>query len=249
MSAPESVLNKVKLLLNLANSPNPNEAENAKAMADKLISKYNITPEELEAIKDKPNPYGEDNKLFVTIGLSSWRQQLALAIAKHFYCKVVQERCTPAQGIEEYNYYIFGEPEDIETVKFVYPAFEKKVEALVKVKCFGRGGIYISSYQEGVTEAIVDNIHWNGIDLPDIKQPSRKIEQEEAPKESSKMEVHKEEAKAPTQESVTVNSQRDMIKDIGAYFKGLSDGKDVSFRDILELEAENEEAKQLPEKE
>lgn len=248
MSANETILNKIKLLLNLANSPNPNEAESARAMAEKLISKYNITEEELKSIQDKPNPFTNDNKLFDTIGLSSWRQQLALAIGKHFYCQIVQEKCVPAQGIEQYNYYVFGDAEDIESVKFVYPAFTKKVDQLIDTKCIGRGPIYVTSYCEGVTEAIVNNIHWHGIDLPELKSPSRAIPEEEvAPSEAGKMQVHKEETKAPAEESVNVESQRDLIKDIGAYFKGLDDGKNVSFKDILELEVENEEAKRLQE--
>lgn len=245
MSTPEPILNKVKLLLNLANSPNPNEAGNAKVMADKLISKYNITEEELESIKDKPSPYGEDNKLFVTLGLSSWRQQLALAIGKHFYCKVVQEKLIPAEGLEQYNYYVFGEPEDIENVKFVYPAISKKVEQLVDTKCVGRGPIYVTSYSEGAVEAIVNNIHWNGIDLPGIKEPVRTVKQETESKETTSIVKQVEDVEAPTDNAVNVSDQRDLIKDVGAYFHGLNDGKNLSFKDILELEVENEEAKQL----
>lgn len=247
MPAPESILSKVKLLLNLANSPNPNEAENARGMADKLIAKYEITPEELESLKDKPSPYAEDNKLFTTIGLSSWKQQLALSIGTHFYCKIVQEKLVPGQGIEQYNYYVFGESDDIQNVKFVFPAFIKKVEELVRTKSLGRGPVFVTSYCEGVAEAISNNIHWNGIDLPGIKEPVRSTEAEKDSESQQITTVPKEKTapETPTAESVNVTSQREMIKDIGAYFKGLEDGKNLSFNDILELEQENEGPKQL----
>ena len=38
-----------------------------------------------------------------------------------------------------------------------------------------------------------------------------------------------------------------LIKDVMAYFKGLDDGKNLSLKDILELEVENEEAKRIQE--
>jgi len=246
MSAPESILLKIKLLLNLANSPNQNEADNARAMVEKLIAKYNISEEELKSIEDKKPLYGEENKLFSTVGIVGWRQQLALAIGKHFFCQIVQEELVPASGPHEYNYYIYGDLEDEVNVKFVYHAFASKVEELVKTKCIGRGQIFISSYCEGVIEAIKNNIYWEGIDLPEVKAPSRPLtdEDKQLNNGTSNLTHHKEEKEKPVQESVDVNSQS-LIKDINAYFKGLDDGKNLSLSEILELEAINEEAKRL----
>ena len=246
MSTPENILAKVKLLLNLIHSPNPNEAENARGMADKLITKYNITADELASLEDKKPLYGEDDKLFMTFGIEGWRQQLALAIAKHFYCHIVQEELVPAEGIHQFNYYVYGEPEDQHYVKFVFQAFSKKVEELINKKCPGRGPIYVSSYSEGVVEAIKNNIYWEGINLPDIKMPARPMveDQKVLNNGTSNLVKPKEEKEKPVEESVNVNSQS-VIKDVAAYFKGLDDGKNFSLTDVLELEAENERLKEL----
>ena len=91
MSAPPAILTKVKKLLNLATSSNPNEAETARAMADKLIAKYNITEADLSSL-DPKEYYGENEKLFFTIGLSNWRQQLAVSVANYFDSQIVQEK-------------------------------------------------------------------------------------------------------------------------------------------------------------
>ncbi len=248
MSAPESILLKIKLLMNLANSPNVNEAENARAMVDKLVDKYQITEEELKSLEDKKPLYGEDNKLFSTLGIVGWKQQLALAVAKHFYCHIVQEELVPLHGLHEFNYYVYGEPEDEGYVKFAFHAFEKKIEELVAAKCYGRGPIYVTSYCEGVVEAVKNNIHWEGIDIPDVKAPSRTPVEEEKILNNGKsnLSVHKEEKEKPVAESVDVNSQS-LIKDIAAYFKGLEDGKSFSLTEILELEAQNETPKELEE--
>lgn len=218
-------------------------------MVDKLVAKYNITEDELKSLEDKKPLYGDNEKLFVTIGLSGWRQRLALAIGKQFYCHIVQEELVPVEGVHQFNYFVYGDPEDVVTVKFVYHTFAKKVEELLEIKCIGRGPIYVSSYSEGVVEAICNNIYWYGIDIPDIKQPKRPVAVEEEKvlnNGTSNLAKPKEEKENPTDNKVDVNSQS-IIKDVAAYFKGLEDGKHFSLNDILELEAENERLKELEE--
>lgn len=246
MSAPESILLKVKLLLNLANSPNQNEAENARAMVDKLVAKYNISEEELAGLEDKKPLYGSENKLFETIGIVGWKQQLALGIAKHFFCQIVQEELVPAEGFREYHYFVYGDPEDESNVKVAYSILSKQVEDLIEKKCFGRGNIYRGSYAEGVVESVKNTIAWEGIDIPGVRAPSGATvtESPQLTNAPGNLTKHKEEKEKPVQESVDVNSQS-MIKDIAAYFKGLEDGRDLSIQEILELAMENELSKEL----
>ena len=49
MNAKEKVIERIRLLLNLGRSPNPNEAESAVAMAAKLMDDYRISKEEVDA--------------------------------------------------------------------------------------------------------------------------------------------------------------------------------------------------------
>lgn len=235
MAAPESILQKIKLLFKLTNSPNSNEAENAKAMADKLIAKYNVTESELKSLEDKQPLYGEDEKIFSTVGLEGWRQQLVLAIGKYFCCQIVQEETVPNEGLHEFSYFAYGDPADVQNIKISWNHFSKKVEDLFLTKCAGRGPIYISSYGEGVVESIRHNIIMDGIDLPAIKRPIKK-ETVITPSEASNLTKVKEEKQKPAEETVNVHSQS-FIKDIRAYFKGVEDGRDLSLRDIDELDS------------
>lgn len=245
MSAPPSILQKVKLLLNLASSPNPNEAANAKELADKLIAKYNITEQELSSL-DPKEFYGENEKLFVSLGICHWKQSLALAVSKYFDCQIVQEEMVPTNGqidFHEFHYYVYGDDDQVKNTQFVYQAFTKKVDNLVSVRCLGRGPIFVDSYCEGVVESIKLNIEMYGIDVPEIKKTLKKQEQA-APPTSNSIVKSGENREEPTDNKVDIN-KGSLIKDIMAYFKGLEDGKDLSLQDILELEKQNMESAQL----
>jgi hypothetical protein len=246
MSAPEHILSKVKLLRNLSNSPNANEAASALAMANKLIEKYNITDEELKSIEDKPPKYGDNEFLFHTFQVQNWLQQLALACAKNFYCHIVQEELRPPSGTSEFKYYVYGEEEDVNSTKFVFHTILKKINNLVDIKCLGRGPIFVESYREGVVEAIKNNIANFGVEVPEIKRPSRPIEPEKTLNVDSGnlAQVSKEKKEKPEQETVDIGGGT-LIRDVMAYFKGLEDGNRLSLNDILELEAENEKLKEL----
>lgn len=242
MSVTPAILNKVKLLLNLANSPNPNEAENARAMADKLIAKYNISEEELASLEPKEF-YGENEKLFTTQGVVSWKQQLAVAIANYFDCQIVQEELVPAEGPHQFTHFVYGDDDQVKDTQFVYHAFCKKIDNLVAAKCPGRGPVYVESYCEGVVESIKWNIQMYGIEVPEMKRPIKKEEGAAQPttKSITKQDTEKEQ---PTENKINI-SGKSFIKDVMAYFKGVDDGKNLSLQDILDLESNNPEAKQF----
>lgn len=246
MSAPETVLSKLKHLLKLAASSSEHEASTAQALADKLILKYEITEEELKSIQDAKPLYGEDDKLFVTFGIIGWKQGLALVIAKQFYCKIIQEEIVPVEGLHQFNYYVYGDLEDSNNVKFVYNTFSDRIETLIKEKCYGRGPVYISSYTEGVVEVIINTIAWEGIDIPNIKVPSRE-KAVSVPATSSSLAVpaqERQEKEQPCKETVAPEAGT-IIKDVQAYFNGLNDGKHFSLQEVLELAAETQKLKEL----
>ncbi len=246
MSAPASILAKIKKLLSLATSSNPNEAQNARALADGLMAKYNITEDDLASL-DPKEYYGENEKLFFTVGLSPWRQQLAVAVASYFDCQIVQEQLGAAEGEATYTYFVYGDDDQVKDVQFVYHAFAKKVNNLSDIRCLGRGPVYVESYCDGVVDSIKMNIQLYGIDLPDIQRPLKK--QEEAPPPKSTTIVKSgENREEPTDQRIDIN-KGSLVKDIMAYFKGIDDGNNLSLADILELEVQNETAKELETKE
>lgn len=248
MPTPEATLQKVKLLLNLATSPNVNEASNAKALADKLISKYNITPDELESIKDKPQGYSPESMLFKTFSVVSWMQQLALACAKQFYCHVVLETVQAATGLAEYNYYVYGDDPDVICTKFAFNTFLKKIHELLDTKCIGRGPVYRDSYCEGAAEAVKNNLSLFGIEMPERVQPTRAMPQDDSRTlnngRSNLARAEKEPPKKPEEKTVDVN-QGHVIKDITAYLRGIEDGNRLSLQEVLELASVNDEPFQL----
>lgn len=239
MPAPETILNKIKLLLNLSASSNGNEASAASTMANKLIEKYAVTPEELEGLKDKPPVYCEDDRVYTSMGIISWKQQLLLAIAKYFECQIIQEQLVPLEGLTQFNYFVYGEPELASNVKIVFNSFSKKVEQLKEINCPSKGTVYIASYCEGIVDAIKENIHWDGINLPDLKkQKTTEIQEEKILNNgTSNLTSPKKDKEKPLEESVDVNSQS-MIQDIHAYFRGLDHGRKISLNDILELDTQ-----------
>lgn len=243
MPTPEHVLNKIKLLRNLGTSSNGNEAAAANSMADKLIEKHGISEEELRSIADKAPAYGEEEKLFQTIGVVSWMSQLALAIGTKYDCSIVQETIEPVgEGPQQNNYYAYGDPEDVEIVKFVWKAFSKKVEELVLINCVNRGPIFIHSYTEGVVQSIRFNLEFQDIEVPKV---NIKPKQQEV-KPDAIVPAAPAEKEKPTTETYNVNANS-FIKDIMAYFKGLEDGKEVGLQAVLDLEQKAQAAEALPE--
>lgn len=237
-----SILTKVKKLLNLATSANPNEATIARAIADKLMAKYNITEVDVDAL-DPKEYYVENEKLFFTMGISNWRQQLAVAVAGYFDCHIVQEKVVPMDGLEHYTYFVYGNNDQVKDVQFVYHAFAKKVIFLVDFKCIGRGPVYIESYCDGVIDSVKWNIEMYGIDLPDIRRPLKQEELAPPPNFDSIVKSGSEKEN-PTDNRIDINKGK-VVKDILAYFKGVDDGKNLSLADILELESQNIVSKEL----
>lgn len=230
MPTPPSILNKVKLLLGLANSPNPHEADNARKLADALIEKHTITEEELESLKDAKPLYGEDEKIYESIGIVSWKQQLLVSISNYFDCQVVQEELVPADGPHPFHYFAYGEPEDVGSVRTYFQSFCSQVEQLLEANCQWRGPVYKDSYCDGVVDAIKQNIQMYGIRLPAKKIVP--VEKEAVLPSEEALTKTKEKPK-PADRHVDVNSQT-MIKDIMAYFRGVDDGKDL----LLDASAE-----------
>lgn len=227
-STPPAILNKIKLLKGLSQSPNPHEAESARQLAEKLIEKHNVSEGELSSLDPKPL-YGENEKLFTTIGPVHWRQQLAVSIAAHFDCQIVQVELVPAEGPHPFEHYVYGETDNVNNVKATFYSFNSKVEHLINTKCLGRTSVYVSSYAEGVVDAIRENIILYGIDLPEVVRPIKNdkaivptIETIEKPKDRP----------APANERIDI-SGKTFVQDIAAYFNGLYDGKDLFLDNTL----------------
>jgi|SRR6185436_9975168 len=232
----DEILSKIDKLLKLSQSSNSNEADNAKLFADKLISKYGITEEELKLIEEKKPLYGENEKLFHSSVIVAWKNQLAFGLAVHFGCYIVQEQTIPADGESEYDYFVYGDSEDVQSVKLAFLAFENKINNLISSNCYNKGPVYISSYCEGVVQSIRSNLEIEGLEMPKINKNiiGCADKMTETPTDKVALAaIDKETKDKPVQASVDVNNGS-MIRDIMAFLKGLKDGKDVSLQDTVE---------------
>ena len=81
----DSVMAKINKLLTLAESDNEHEAISASLMAQKLLAKYNIDLEKVQAKDDEEIPI-EEVRADVGTG-NKWKYQLSNVIAKNYRCK------------------------------------------------------------------------------------------------------------------------------------------------------------------
>jgi uncharacterized protein DUF2786 len=146
------VLNKVRKLLRLANSPNPNEAALAAAKAQQLIDEHKLSaallveetgvdgpdePIENFARKDAPLDTGQK--------LDRWRIALAGAVSRANACRIY----SMGGNIE-----IVGRPSDVETVRYLFGYLKSETNQLVERDGKGCGRTWRNNYRLGVVDTI-----------------------------------------------------------------------------------------------
>lgn len=227
---PQGILDKIKFLLKLSASDNIHEANNARMGAEKLIKKFNVTDEELASIADKKPAYTEDELLFHTDFQVPWKMQLSLAVANKFDCLIVQEESVPIEGNSEFDYYVCGDPDDIESVKIAFRALLFLIDDTVNKNCIGEDENYMESYAEGLSHSIKENLEY-GIFLPKREKKVKQEEVEVKPDAIAHIPTQKE--KPSDKKCDITNSSR--ITNVIAYYRGVADGKDLFFEDAFLL--------------
>ena len=230
MPASEKILNKIKLLKRLSASSNEYESKSAKELIDQLMQKYQVSDDELKSLEDKVPLYGEKEKIYTSVGIIPWAQQLVLCIGNYFDCQIVQVELVPAEGSHLFEYYAYGDPEAVAAVQSAYKLLFSKVNDLVQTKSIGKGPIYISSYAEGMVTAVKENISLYGLEIPQVVRTTVKTEKVVS---DQAIEPQKKDRPKPAERRVDVNGQS-VIGDIGAYFSGVYDGREISFDDYIE---------------
>jgi hypothetical protein len=232
-----AILNKIKKLQILASRGTGNEAENAQKLADDIIGKYNVSEEELSSIKEVGPLYGEDDKIFSTVGVVPWKQQLILAITKYLdkdsSCYVIQEESVPAEGEHEFSYFLYGEDDDVFSIRKTFLFLEKKIDELA-LKYLFRGSDYVSSYCEGVVHALKENLQNFGIAIPKMKKIEHR--NEEISQQGPGL---VKSAKTTPKEKISTTSTRpeNRVTDILAFFTGVQDGYRINLDELI-LETE-----------
>ena len=209
MPVSPSLINKIKKLLALGQSANPNEANNAKVMAAKLIAKHRISEQDLSCQDNKPL-YGDNEKLYSSVGIINWKQHLAFAIATHFNCQIVQEEFINDEL--HYAYYVYGK--HVIKVQHIFHTLINKIKILQDVACLNKNDTYIECYCEGIVASIKLNISMMGNFSPPSQTTSI------ISKSLDTINKDGAEKKIDIGDGV-------VIKDMLAYIKGLEDGKSI----------------------
>lgn len=119
----ESVIAKVKKLLALATSSNPNEAASAAAMAQDLMTKYSIESAALEAETAAPKEaVGAQN--MTESRVETWKRRIGVVVAKANNCKVFLGRNN--------NFMIVGTPSDAKATSYIYTYICAEIERLAR---------------------------------------------------------------------------------------------------------------------
>jgi len=226
----DSAIIKIKGLLKLSASVNTGaEAETSLNLAKKLMEKYNITSEEVE---EKVINY-EDEKflLFTSKEEIYWKSKLAMDVANKVYCYVIQNKLIAGTGEEQYVYYIYGEYEDdVNKAVALFKNIETQIEKLIENKAkYKKGPVYMESYLLGIMTCVSSMLQAYEFEISNLNKT-------EVKKQEIKEEIKKEEGlvsmvnasfpkDAPVKEKTFIKGTH--IKDILAYFNGLSDGEKI----------------------
>lgn len=225
----ESHLRKIKLLLNLATSSNENEAANARERAQKLIDKFQVSPEELEKLSLDEEPIYTDENLLIEIeDFSDWMATLALIVAKKYDCHAIQERIVLTTGQTVYKFFIYGEDNDVEIGKMLYSYVFDKINEMLKVHT---DSLFKSSFGEGAVDGVRNNIQYENFNVNKMVKVSS----------DTVNSIHKADAIAvadkgpkppPAIEQKTNLSNNEKPLNIIAYYKGVKAGQSIHLEDV-----------------
>lgn len=147
----EKILDRVRKLLELANSSNANEAANALGQAQKLMARHGIGEAMLAA--DEPEPTGEiEDCLLHTDGAGSWRGSLALYVARANQCRVYRT------GGE---LRIVGYPRARDAARYLYTYAASEIDRLCRAAMAARGNpgrTWANNFRVGAVSAIGDSL-------------------------------------------------------------------------------------------
>jgi hypothetical protein len=113
-----TVLTKIKKLLALSTSSNPNEAALAASKAQELLMQHNLTMSQVEMHGE--SSYGQE---FVQTGSRFWKRSLLTVIARNNFCEVIYEAQIKSAAL-------IGEKHNQEVVTYLYGYLVSQLEPM-----------------------------------------------------------------------------------------------------------------------
>jgi len=220
-----AAIQKVKLLFRLAASAPEHESATATAMAQQIIAKFGLVPEEYEVKEVKPL-YGDsdDDLLFSTPTEIEWKSILALVVGTKYDCFIIKEENIASTGDRVLKYFVYGDESDVLMTKGLFKFVDAKIDQLISQHCRSMSELYISSFGEGAVNGVRVNIEYETFNMPGLVKTTPKVETEVGSVAIAKIELEKKEA--PLKDKTQVGNKEKPI-DIIAYFTGESYGRDI----------------------
>lgn len=148
-----NVLEKVKKLLRLGESPNANESAAAIAKAHALMEEHGIRAEMLRSETESTEPEEEvrdfADPLHVGKRYSSWRGRLAMTLGEACGCQIFKRRG---------DLMIIGRPTDAVNLRVLFSFCAAEIDALVRAEARGNGKSWINNFRLGCVDAISRSI-------------------------------------------------------------------------------------------
>jgi hypothetical protein len=152
MSELQNIIERVKKLLALGESDNPNEAQNALSAAHSLMQKYRISVTEMEmktGIKEEIINE-KDNPVFIAGRIPGWKTSLLATIAQHSGCAAYKNR--KYKG--ETSLHLVGRESDINITRCMYEYASKELIRLADGYCKNKGHRFYDSWFLGAIYGI-----------------------------------------------------------------------------------------------
>jgi hypothetical protein len=152
-----NIIDQIHKLRNLMSSSNKFEADAAAKAADRLIAKHRISEAELDASNPnkKLNPLKDSNILYESGRITAWKSTLAVILARHYGCAIINDAITnPANNRKLNQYRMVGIESDMEIVRYMFGWLVNLIDEMGKIVARGNGRIYAASYAEGVVNGI-----------------------------------------------------------------------------------------------
>lgn len=155
MTVEEKIIERVRKLLALSTSSNPNEAANAAAKAQELLQQYNLELSQVQANEQRGPEYIKSGA--VLGGKQKWRHILLEVLCSHNFCKSFYYQGTPRAVI-------VGEKHNIEVVEYLYEHLLHELPLMASAAYKQSGSVahpvtWKDAFYIGATRSISERMH------------------------------------------------------------------------------------------
>lgn len=145
----EEIVDRIRKLLALSKSSNPNEAANAAAAAQKLMDRHRIEQAALEEPETEDEPIRDfEDPLDSGRRMPTWRKRLAVNIADANNCRIYLRH---GGGTDVA---IVGRAADAQTVRYLYAYCVREIDRLTRSHGSGNGRTWCNNFRIGCVDAI-----------------------------------------------------------------------------------------------